>query len=236
MSSRPSAITAAGLVLSQATRQIRPSNKWPRATSSIESAITSRETSEVRIPSVPMVTPSEIEIVLNSSGVAPASRMPRLTSWASSRWLRLHGIVSIHVVATPISGFARSSSVKPTPFSIERAPARSGPSVIVRLSRLAGSEARSYGVVISSFLGGEPLARPLAPGAGVEAGVGAAGAVEREQRHAGEDARAAVGDDLAGGERLGREVDHPAGDAGSIECPWDPAGDRIEAGRLAAEA
>jgi hypothetical protein len=45
----------------------------------------------------------------------PASRTPRLTSCASSRWLRLHGIVSIQVVATPISGLARSSSVNPTP-------------------------------------------------------------------------------------------------------------------------
>ena len=85
------------------------------------------------MPSVPIETPSEIAIVLNSIGVPPASRIPRLTSCASSRWLRLHGIVSIQVVATPISGLARSSSVKPTPFSIERAPARSGPSVIAWL-------------------------------------------------------------------------------------------------------
>src|SRR5205823_4027437 len=91
-------------------------------------------------------TPSETEIVLNSIGVPPASRMPRLTSTASSRWLRLHGIVSIQVVATPIIGRARSSSVKPTAFSIERAPARSGPSVIAALCRFAGSEltGRSY--------------------------------------------------------------------------------------------
>ena len=56
------------------------------------------------MPSVPIETPSEIAIVLNSIGVPPASRIPRFTSWASSRWLRLHGIVSIQVVATPISG------------------------------------------------------------------------------------------------------------------------------------
>jgi hypothetical protein len=53
----------------------------------------------------------------------------------------LHGIVSIQVVATPISGFARSSSVKPTAFNIERAPARSGPSVIAALCRFM---CRSY--------------------------------------------------------------------------------------------
>ena len=33
--------------------------------------------------------------MLNSIGVPPASRMPRLTCCASARWLRLHGIVSI---------------------------------------------------------------------------------------------------------------------------------------------
>src|SRR5262249_14415857 len=225
MSSRPSAITAPGFVLSQATRQTSPSKRWPRATSSIESAITSPETSDARIPTGPMETPSETAIVLNSSGVPPASRMPRFTSCASSRWFRLQGIVSIHVVATPISGFARSSSVKPTPFNIDRAPARSGPSVSAWLWRFAGSVGRSYGVVLSSFLGWEALARPLAPGAGVEAGVGAAGAVEGEQRHAGEDAGAAVGDDLIGSERLRRKRGQPAGRARGVQRPGDAPGD-----------
>ena len=91
------------------------------------------------MPEVPIEVPSETAIVLNSIGVPPASRIPRFTSWASSRWFRLHGIVSIHVVATPMIGFARSSSVKPVPFSIDRAPARSGPSVSSALLRLAGS-------------------------------------------------------------------------------------------------
>ncbi len=104
MSSRASAITAAGIVLSQAIRQTRPSNRWPRATSSIESAIVSRETSEARMPVVPIETPSETAIVLNSIGVPPAARMPSFTCGASARWLRLHGIVSIHVVQTPIIG------------------------------------------------------------------------------------------------------------------------------------
>jgi hypothetical protein len=48
-------------------------------TSSIESAITSRLISEARIPSVPMVMPSEMETVLNSSGVPPAARIPSRT-------------------------------------------------------------------------------------------------------------------------------------------------------------
>ena len=74
------------------------------ATSSIESATTSRLTSEAFMPSVPMVTPSLTEMVLNSMGVPPAARMPSLTCSARSRWLRLQGIVSIHCVATPMMG------------------------------------------------------------------------------------------------------------------------------------
>ena len=139
MSSRASAITPAGIVLSQPTRQTSPSKRWPATTSSIESAITSREISEARIPVVPIETPSETAIVLNSIGVPPAARIPSLTWRASMRWLRLHGIVSIQVVATPTSGRARSSSVKPTALSIARAGARSTPSVSAALRRLAGS-------------------------------------------------------------------------------------------------
>src|SRR5580700_989639 len=42
-------------------------------------------------------------------------------------------MVSIHVLATPISGLRRSSSVKPMALNMERAPARSRPSVMPRL-------------------------------------------------------------------------------------------------------
>ena len=129
--------------MSHAIRQTSPSNRWPRATSSIESAIVSRETSEAFIPLVPIETPSETAIVLNSIGVPPASRIPRFTWGARARWLRLHGMVSIHVVQTPIRGRARSASSKPTAFSIARAAARSGPSVRAALCRLAGSEGTS---------------------------------------------------------------------------------------------
>ena len=57
------------------------------------------------MPSVPIDTPSLTAIVLNSIGVPPAARMPALTDSASRRWLRLQGIVSIHVVATPMIGW-----------------------------------------------------------------------------------------------------------------------------------
>ena len=68
-----------GMVLSQPTRTTRASKRFPRVTSSMESAMTSRLISEAFMPSVPMVMPSEMETVLNSSGVPPASRMPSLT-------------------------------------------------------------------------------------------------------------------------------------------------------------
>ncbi len=132
----------AGMVLSQPTRTTRPSNRWPRATSSIESAMTSRDMRLAFMPSVPIDTPSLMEIVPNSMGVPPAARIPSLTNSASRRWLRLQGIVSIQVVATPMIGWARSSSVKPTALSIARAAARSGPSVRAWLWRLPGSVGR----------------------------------------------------------------------------------------------
>ena len=84
--------------------------------SSIESAITSRLTSEVFMPSVPIVIPSEIAIELNSIGVPPASRTPSLTASARSRRWKLHGIASIQVLAMPTVGRRRSSSSKPMPF------------------------------------------------------------------------------------------------------------------------
>jgi hypothetical protein len=86
------------------------SKAWPRATSSIESAITSRLTSEVFIPSVPMVIPSEIATVLNSIGVPPAARTPSLTRSASRRRWKLHGMVSVQVLAIPTIGRASASS------------------------------------------------------------------------------------------------------------------------------
>ncbi len=138
MSSRASAITPAGIVLSQPTSTMIASNRLPRATSSIESVMTSRLTSEARIPSDPIVMPSEIETVLNSSGVPPAWRMPSLTCAASSRRWKLQGPISIQVLATPISGRVKSSSVRPDARSIARAGARLSPSVRAPLRHFNG--------------------------------------------------------------------------------------------------
>ncbi len=85
MSSRARAIITPGLVLSQPLRQTSASKWLPRATSSIESAMTSRLMSEAFMPSAPIVMPSEIETVLNSIGVPPAARIPSFTLAASRR-------------------------------------------------------------------------------------------------------------------------------------------------------
>ena len=77
--------------------------------------MTSRETRLVFIPLVPMVMPSEMAMVLSSMGVAPAARMPSLTLAASARRVKLHGMVSIQVEATPMIGLLRASASKPMP-------------------------------------------------------------------------------------------------------------------------
>jgi len=53
-----------------------PSRLWPLTASSIESAITSRDINEARMPSLPIVIPSETAIELKSTGVPPAARIP----------------------------------------------------------------------------------------------------------------------------------------------------------------
>jgi hypothetical protein len=78
-------MAAPGMVLSQPTSATTPSKQWPRPTSSIESAMTSLETSEAFIPSLPMVTPSLMAMVLHSIGVPPAARIPSFTTSASRR-------------------------------------------------------------------------------------------------------------------------------------------------------
>ena len=99
----------------------------------MESAMTSREMSEVFIPSVPMVMPSEITTVLNSRGVPPAWRMPALTCSARRRRPKLQGPNSVQVLAMPMRGLRRASASKPAARYMARAPARDGPWVMCLL-------------------------------------------------------------------------------------------------------
>ena len=113
------AFDAGKLVMELLKRILRPSDLITKAslenaiaavTSSMLSATTSRETRLVFMPLVPMVMPSEIATVLNSIGVPPAALTPSLTCLASARRWKLHGIVSIQVLATPMIGFESASS------------------------------------------------------------------------------------------------------------------------------
>src|SRR6266540_5662238 len=128
-SRRAQAISMPGSDLSQPAMATRPSIRSACITSSTESAITSRLTSDAFMPSWPMAMASETAMVPNSSGTPPARRTPALAASASlSRWM-LQGVTSFQDEATPTWDRSKSSSVKPTARSMERAPARSRPTV-----------------------------------------------------------------------------------------------------------
>ena len=121
-------IRQAGMFLSQPPIVTSASNPWQAATASIESAIISRETREYFIPSVPIEMPSETVIVLNTTALAPAASAPSAARDASRSMCMLHGVTRLQVEATPICGFLKSASLKPTARNIERLGARSIPS------------------------------------------------------------------------------------------------------------
>ena len=79
------------------------------------------------MPSVPIVIPSEMAMLLNSIGLAPAARTPAFTGAASSRSPKLHGIVSVQTLEMPMNGLSMSSAVRPMAWRNARAGARSRP-------------------------------------------------------------------------------------------------------------
>ena len=105
------------------------SSRSANMTHSTESAMISRETSEARIPSVPIEIPSETVIVLNIIGKPPAACTPSFAARPSRSSDRLHGVTSFHEDATPTCGRSQSSSPIPMARNIERDPARSTPTV-----------------------------------------------------------------------------------------------------------
>ncbi len=74
-------------------------------TVSIESAMTSRETSEYFMPSVPIEMPSEMVMVLKMIALPPASFAPFSASSASLSMCMLHGVTMLQVEAMPMMGF-----------------------------------------------------------------------------------------------------------------------------------
>ncbi len=113
-------MSMAGMLLSQPARPTKPSNRSACMTHSTESVMTSRETSEARMPSWPMEMPSDTVMVPNSIGNPPASRTPSLLRSASLRSVRLQGVTSFQAEATPIWGLSQSLSVMPTARNMAR--------------------------------------------------------------------------------------------------------------------
>src|SRR5215212_589652 len=95
------AIAAAGMVLSQPTMVTIASNMWPRPTSSMESAITSRLTRLVFIPCVPIVMPSEMEMVFGAIGVGAAAVMASLRGSARGGGVGWRGRGAVQGGGTP---------------------------------------------------------------------------------------------------------------------------------------
>ena len=93
-----------GRLLSQPASATRASKRSACITVSTESAISSRLTSDARMPSWPIEMPSLTAIVTNSSGKPPPTRTPSLARCASRASGMLHGVTSFQDEATPDLG------------------------------------------------------------------------------------------------------------------------------------
>ena len=116
------------MFLSQPPMATIPSKPWQPTTVSIESAITSRDTSEYFMPSVPIEMPSDMVMVLNITALPFALSTPVAAESASLLICILQGVTMLQVEAIPICGFLKSSFLKPTACNIARLGARSIPS------------------------------------------------------------------------------------------------------------
>ena len=81
--------------------------------SSTESAMTSRDGSEARMPAWPMAMPSVTVMVQNSRGVPWAAATPFFTACAWRISEMLHGAASFQHEATPTSGWWICCLVRP---------------------------------------------------------------------------------------------------------------------------
>src|SRR5258707_6823033 len=135
---RASAITPPGMFLSQPPTTSAPSIAWQLTEVSMASAITSRDTSEYFIASVPMPIPSVTVGTPNTCGLAPAASSARIAPSTSGWMPALQGFMVEWPLATPTMGFSKSPSPKPTARSMARLGERAGPWVIRRERRLSG--------------------------------------------------------------------------------------------------
>ena len=131
---RAIAMTQAGHILVAAADRNYAIKALTRlSTASIESAMISRETSEYRIPGVPIEIPSENADRVEDHALA-ATPHSRLAAASAARPLMcmLHGVTMLQVEAIPICGRLKSSSSKPTARSIARLGACASPSTTTR--------------------------------------------------------------------------------------------------------
>src|SRR6267143_2652856 len=133
---RAIAIIAPGMFLSQPPIASTPSIAWPLTLVSIASAITSRDTSEYFIASVPMPMPSVTVGKPKTCGFAPACSSAAIARSTSGWMPALQGFIVECPLATPTIGLSKSPSRKPTARSIARFGERATPCVIRRLRRL----------------------------------------------------------------------------------------------------
>src|SRR2546428_258364 len=125
------------MFLSQPPKQITPSISWPFTAVSIASAITSRETSEYFIPSVPMPIPLVTVGKPNACGIAPAAFTAARTRSTRGWMPALQGFIVEWPFATPTIALSKSPSPKPTARSIARLGERASPWVMVLLLQLS---------------------------------------------------------------------------------------------------
>ncbi len=111
---RAMAMSEPGMFLSQPPMATKPSMPAQPTTVSMESAMTSRETSEYFMPSLPIEMPSEMVMVLKMIALPPPVLTPCSDSRASLSMCMLQGVTSLQVEAMPTSGFLKSSALKPT--------------------------------------------------------------------------------------------------------------------------
>src|SRR2546426_12308722 len=107
------AMSAPGMFLSHPPTATNPSMPMQPTTVSMESAMTSRETSEYFIPSVPIEMPSETVMVSKMMALPPASLAPDSAMRASWSRCMLHGVTMLQVEAMPMRGLEKSSGLKP---------------------------------------------------------------------------------------------------------------------------
>ena len=127
---RAMAIMQPGMFLSQPPTASTPSIIWPLTDTSMASAITSRDTSEYFIPSVPMPMPSVTVGKPNTCGIAPASLRAAMARSTSGWMPALQGFMVEWPLATPTIGLSKSWSLKPTARSMARFGERATPPVM----------------------------------------------------------------------------------------------------------